>query len=192
MERAVATTIRPSSVICSPFMGPVGSKRHTAIAAMPLDRLGVDLVGVAAHDWSALVGLVLAALLPQRVDRLAVFSVGHPQAFAGAGFIQKQLSWYMLWWQFEGVAEAQLPEHDWRWYREWAYDGIARADDPDLDRQLTDLERPGALTAGLNWYRANMPPEDFARTESTIGLPPVACEVLGVWVTAKWRSPNGR
>jgi pimeloyl-ACP methyl ester carboxylesterase len=127
------------------------------------------------------VAWALAAFLPDRVTRLAAFSVGHPHAFAGAGHRQKQLSWYMLWFQFPGVAEAQLPADDWAWYRDWAHEGRARGVDPLLDQHLADLERPGALTTGLNWYRANMPPEIFAASSGALEMPAVGCPVLGVW-----------
>jgi pimeloyl-ACP methyl ester carboxylesterase len=146
-----------------------------------LDRLGVGEVRVAGHDWGALVAWMLAAFAPERVTRLAAFSVGHPHAFAGAGWAQKQLSWYMLWFQFPGVAEAAMPADDWLWFRDWAHDGRARGTDPLLDQQVTDLARPGALTAGLNWYRANMPPEAFASARGPAELPAIRCPVLGVW-----------
>lgn len=132
---------------------PVGIDSYTAPKILGdilglLDALGIEDVHVGAHDWGALVGWVLAGSVPSRVRSLTAFSVGHPRAIAGAGFGQKQLSWYILWWQTVGVAEDQLPEEDWKWYRNWAYDGAARGSDKDLDRQLRDLERPGALTAG--------------------------------------------
>lgn len=79
----------------------------------------------------------------------------------------------MLFFQFEGVAEEGLAADDWRLLREWAGGG-------DTDRHVADLSRPGALTAALSWYRANIPPQAF-----TLGLgpelPPVRCPVLGVW-----------
>ncbi|MDN3460863.1 alpha/beta hydrolase [Rhodococcus sp. APC 3903] len=148
-----------------------------------LDELDIDQVHVGAHDWGALLGWVLAGSAPDRVRSLAVFSVGHPRAFAGAGFEQKQLSWYILWWQSLGVAESQLPQQAWQWYRDWAYAGIDRYADQDLDRQLTDLERPGALTAGLSWYRANLTPAEFAESDwvALADLPAITCPVLGVW-----------
>lgn len=144
-----------------------------------LDHLGVERVSVAAHDWGAAVGWAMATFLPTRVERLAAFSVGHPRAFIGAGFAQKQLSWYMLWFQFP-AAEAAMAADDWAWFRRWAFAGAERADDVDLDRQLTDLSRPGALVAGLNWYRANISPATFAALKGP-ELPPVTCPVLGVW-----------
>ena len=36
--------------------------------------------------------------------------------------------------------------------------GASPADEPDLARQLADLARPGALSAGLAWYRAKIVP----------------------------------
>ena len=46
--------------------------------------------------------------MPDRVKQYAAFSVGHPAAIAAAGFTQKQLTWYMLWFAFAGVAETQM------------------------------------------------------------------------------------
>lgn len=149
-----------------------------------LDHLRVGEVRVAGHDWGALVAWALTAFAPERVTRLAAFSVGHPHAFAGAGYAQKQLSWYMLWFQFPGVAEARMPADDWRWFRDWAHGGRPRGADPLLDQQLADLERPEALTAGLNWYRANMPPEIYAATSGALDIPAIRCPVLGVWSEA--------
>lgn len=123
-----------------------------------LATLEVDKFRLAAHDWGAPLGWILASTLHDRVQHYAAISVGHPAAIAAAGFQQKQLTWYMLWFAFPGVAASHLPQSDWQWYRDWAYDGARRTDNPDLNRQLTDLERPGALTSALNWYRANIHP----------------------------------
>lgn len=165
---------------------PDGVEQYRLTAAVGdvvalLDRLGVDEVRVAGHDWGSQVAWVLAALEPERVVRLAAFSVGHPHAFAGAGLEQKQLSWYMLWFLFPGVAEAAMPADDWRWFRDWAHGGRERGDDPLLDRQVADLARPGALTAALNWYRANIRPETFATDPGAREVPAVRCPTLGVW-----------
>jgi pimeloyl-ACP methyl ester carboxylesterase len=146
-----------------------------------LDHLGIDSVCVAGHDWGAMPGWLLAGTAPERVTKLAALSVGHPDAVFGAGFTQKQLSWYVLWFQFPGVAEEQMPANDWSWYRQWIHEGRRREDDMDLDRQLIDLERPGALTAGLNWYRANLTPEIFALNRVDFGMSTITCPVLGIW-----------
>lgn len=122
-----------------------------------LDTLGVEQFRLAATTgappWD-----VLASTHPDRVLQYAALSVGHPSAIGAAGFEQKQRTWYMLWFNFPGVAETQMPAQDWQWYRDWAFDGASRDSDPDLNRQLNDLQRPDALTSAMNWYRANMPP----------------------------------
>jgi pimeloyl-ACP methyl ester carboxylesterase len=147
-----------------------------------LDVLDVDRAAVVGHDWGAGLAWAVARFVPDRVSRLVVVSVGHPLAGAAAGLAQRRLSWYMLWFLFPGVAERVLAEDDWAVFRRWAWDGARRGEDPDLDRQLADLSRPGALVAGLNWYRANIDPATFVISDpSRISVPPVACPTMGVW-----------
>jgi pimeloyl-ACP methyl ester carboxylesterase len=146
-----------------------------------LDALGVDQAAVVGHDWGAALAWLVATFAPDRVSRLAAVSVGHPASYAAAGLAQKQRSWYMLWFQFPGVAERVLPEDDWAFFRRWAWNGARPGQDPDCDRQVADLSRPGALTAGLNWYRANVDPARFVDPAARTSLPPVACPTMGVW-----------
>ena len=102
--------------------------------------------------------------------------MGHPNAFRAAGLQQRSLSWYMLWFLHPGVAETVLPADDWAFLRRWAHPGVA---DELVETQIRDLSRPGALTAGLSWYRANVDPRTFV-DESPLDLPPVTCPVLGL------------
>jgi pimeloyl-ACP methyl ester carboxylesterase len=137
-----------------------------------MDALGVERAHVVGHDWGAAVAWGLASFVPDRVERLVVLSVGHPAAFSGAGFEQRQKSWYMLLFQFVGIAEEWISADDFRNFREWA-------NHPDADAVIADLRRPGALTAGLNWYRANVGPESLLAPPPT--LPPVTAPTMGVW-----------
>jgi pimeloyl-ACP methyl ester carboxylesterase len=52
--------------------------------------------------------------------------------------------------------------------------------DGDLGQAIENLSRPGALTASLNWYRANLAPR---MPGSAPALPPVAAPALGIWST---------
>jgi pimeloyl-ACP methyl ester carboxylesterase len=137
-----------------------------------LDHLGLDRVHVVGHDWGAAVAWALAALVPDRVDHLVALSVGHPLAFRGAGFPQREKSWYMLLFQFEGIAERWLSEDGYANFRAWSRH-------PDADTAIADLSRPGALTASLNWYRANLPPA--ALVEPALEVPPVSRPTMGLW-----------
>jgi pimeloyl-ACP methyl ester carboxylesterase len=181
-HRVVAPDLRGFGASDAPDGVQAYSLRHLiGDVAGILDRFEIDRARVVGHDWGAAVAWLFATFLPERVERLAAVSVGHPRAFSGAGFVQKQLSWYMLWFQFPGVAEAGLSANDWEMFRNWAHGGADRGSDEYMERQIADLSRPGRLSAGLNWYRANVSPDTFAGDGRAIDLPPVACPTMGVW-----------
>jgi pimeloyl-ACP methyl ester carboxylesterase len=135
---------------------------------------GIDRAHIVGHDWGAALAWALASFAPGHVDHLAVLSVGHPSTLRRT-LEQRQKSWYMLLFQFEGVAEELLSRDDWALFREWL------RGDGDVERYVADLGRPGALTAGLNWYRANLHPA--RELEPRPPIPPVAAPTLGVWST---------
>ena len=137
-----------------------------------LDHFEVERAHVVGHDWGAALAWVTASLVPDRVDHLITLSVGFPSAFASAGLAQREKSWYMLLFQFAGVAEQWLSMDNWQNFRDWSKH-------PEADDVIPDLERPGALTASLNWYRANVPPETLVSGPPQ--LPPVEAKTLGVW-----------
>lgn len=146
-----------------------------------MDEFKIERASVVGHDWGSALAWLVATLLPERVKRLVAVSVGHPKAFAAAGLSQKQLSWYMMWFQFPGVAERVLAEHEWEFFRNWAHAGDVRGGDVLMERQITDLSRPGRLSAGLNWYRANISPDTFAGNGRYLELPLITCPTMGVW-----------
>lgn len=136
-------------------------------------RLGVVPVDVVGHDWGAVVGWLMASLVARQVSSLTAISVGHPHVFDHPSIEQRERSWYMLFYQFEGVAEKLLQRHNWRLFREILGGAV------DTERYVQDLGRPGALTAALNWYRANRAPA--VELDTTPDLPPIVCPTMGVW-----------
>lgn len=157
----------------------VGASLRDVVAV--LQALQVDRVDVVGHDWGAPVAWLFATFRPQMTRRLAALSVGHPAAFGaprdgGVPSLEHlQRQWYTLLFQFEGVAERWLSDDDWRRFRAFA------APAHDIERYITDLSRPGALRASLNWYRANSPLR--VMTGDGPDLPPVPdhVSVLGLW-----------
>ena len=139
-----------------------------------LDHLGVERAAVVGHDWGAAVAWATASFVPERVERLVALSVGHPGAFRAAGFAQREKSWYMLAFQFAGIAEEWLTRDGWAMFREWS-------GHPDADAVIADLEASGSLTPGLSWYRANLPPSSLL--DPAPALPPIPCPTMGVWST---------
>jgi pimeloyl-ACP methyl ester carboxylesterase len=137
-----------------------------------LDRLDVPQANVVGHDWGGAIGAVLAALSPERVASLTCVSVGHPAAFAHAGWEQREKSWYMLLFQFPGIAEEWLRADEFRNLREWSRH-------PDIETVVERLRDPAALTASLALYRAILPPESLIAPP--VELPPVTVPALGIW-----------
>jgi pimeloyl-ACP methyl ester carboxylesterase len=127
-----------------------------------LDALGVESAHVVGHDWGAAVAWLTAMFQPDRVKKLVTLSVGHLRA------------WYQLFFQFEGIAEATLTYNDWAWLRRFS------RGDGDQERYMQDLSRPGALTASLNWYRANLAPRMPGPAPD---FPAVRSPTLGIWST---------
>jgi pimeloyl-ACP methyl ester carboxylesterase len=115
---------------------------------------------------------VLAAVAPERVDHLVALSVGHPTTFRAGGFEQFEKSWYMLLFQFVGVAEQWLSDDDWHNFRRWLHH-------PDADTVIAQLNANGSLTPALNYYRANVPPESLV--QPPLELPAVQAPTMGVW-----------
>jgi pimeloyl-ACP methyl ester carboxylesterase len=147
--------------------------RSVADILAVLDALGVERAHVVGHDWGAGLAWALAAYVPERVERLVVMSVGHPNSLRQPSIEQREKGWYQLLFQFTGVAEALIQREDWKLFREML------ADARDRDRYIADLSRPGALTAALNWYRANGTPEQ--ELEPRRPVPAAAAPTLGIW-----------
>ena len=135
-----------------------------------MSAAGVERAHIVGHDWGASIAWALALTAEERVDHLVALSVGHPAAFFSAGFAQYQKSWYMLLFQFPGIAEKWLSAN----LRSWTHH-------PDAETVMDELETNGSLTPGLNYYRANIPPESFLRSRRA--LPPVRPPTMGVWST---------
>jgi pimeloyl-ACP methyl ester carboxylesterase len=138
-----------------------------------MDALGVQRAHVVGHDWGAVVAWFLGSFAPERVEKLVALSVGHPATFASAPVRQLRRSWYFFMFQFRGVAEDALRRNDWRLLKAWGDGG------GDTERWIRDLSRPGALTAGLNWYRANATPELILLLDP-LPYPKVAAPTLGI------------
>src|SRR3954469_24709859 len=172
--RCVAPDLRGRGESERPEAVEAYAVRHSiADAVAILDQLEIERAHVVGHDFGALVAWLLATVHPHRVDRLVVMSVGHPSTFTRRSMRQREAAWYQLLFQFEGLAEELLARDDWRLLRD-----LLR-DDGDVEQYVADLSRPGALTAALNWYRANLDPR-FELTART-PVPPVAAPTLGLW-----------
>ena len=138
-----------------------------------LDALSIERVHLIAHDWGSVVGWLIAAMYPKRVDRFIPLSVGHPSIFTDFTTDQLEKSWYILLFQFQSIAEQMLKKNDWKLFKEWS------RHHPEHEKWINDMSRPGALTAALNWYRANLAPE--ALPAMPLQIPAITVPTLGIW-----------
>lgn len=137
-----------------------------------MSSAGAERAHVVGHDWGAALAWAVGSFAAERVDHLVALSVGHPATFRVGGFEQYEKSWYMLLFQFTGIAEQWLSANDWANLRAWSRH-------PDADAVIAELEANGSLTPGLNYYRANLPPESYL--QSGLSLPLVQAPTMGVW-----------
>jgi len=171
------------SVIVPDLRGYGRSDKPTAVDAYTMPRLVGDVLGVMAHlgvqrahvvghDWGAAIAWSIAALAGDRVDHLVALSVGHPTTMRTGGFEQHEKSWYMLLFQFVGIAEKWLSDNGWANFRAWSRH-------PDVDAVIAELEANDSLTPSLNYYRANLPPKVWLGPGPE--LPPIQVPTMGIW-----------
>lgn len=152
--------------------GAYGIEALVADQIALLDALGIERLPVVGHDWGAVEAWHLAIAHPERVTRLAALSVGHPAAYATDGWRQKLRGWYVLVFQWRGVAEWLIRLGNWRGMRKLIPDQAEAA------KIVARLSRPGRLTAGINYYRANFSAFLRQPTQGRLAMP-----VLGLFST---------
>ncbi|HQR19270.1 MAG TPA: alpha/beta fold hydrolase [Burkholderiaceae bacterium] len=115
-----------------------------------LDALGIQKVRLVGHDWGAVQAWQLAIRHPERVERYVALSVGHPEAYAHGGLMQKLKGYYIALIQLRGVIERVVRLFNW-----WPMRAMVNfaAEFPQIRNRLS---RPGRLTAGFSYYRANL------------------------------------
>jgi pimeloyl-ACP methyl ester carboxylesterase len=146
------------------------SDKPAGIAAYTLDRLAEDVLGlvdslgrqrfaVVGHDWGGVVAWHLAGRYPERVSRAAVLNAPHPatlRRYARRHPSQARKSWYVGFFQLPSLPELALRAGDFwvlrRVLRGSSRGGAFTAEDFRAYREA--WAQPGALDAGLNWYRA--------------------------------------
>ena len=160
---------------------PTGARHYTGAKDEErmwavLDDLGVGRFHLVGHDRGALLSWSMAAHEPDRLISHVALSVGHPNAFRAAGYDQKQRSWYQFRLLLSDAEDFLRGEEEgeggpWSTFRWWM------RYHPECDTWIKDLERPGALTAILDFYKANLDPTSAKQAP----LPKIRVPTLGVW-----------
>jgi pimeloyl-ACP methyl ester carboxylesterase len=162
-------------------------------AAYKIDRLVDDVTALfdafgarrrllVAHDWGAIVAWHVAIRRMRPLDGLVIMNVPHPAVAAAViprSPRQWLRSWYILFFLLPWLPEAMLGARGARAigdaFRTMAVDKAAFPDDV-LAHYRANARRPGALTAMLNYYRANL--RDMARAGDA---PRIEVPTLMIW-----------
>jgi pimeloyl-ACP methyl ester carboxylesterase len=176
----------------SAYQIPVLVEDVRALAAALLKSSGGSTFTLVAHDWGGVVAWVFAAMHPEMLDKLVIINAPHPTIFARElrdNPDQQKASQYML--MFRGpAAEATLSANDYALLTSMVLGaGLKDGSVTELDKALylSAWSQPGALTGGLNYYRASGvgPPavDGAAPASSALDGPPLVVRVptLVIW-----------
>lgn len=140
-------------------------------------HLGEERAYVVGHDWGGLLAWVYAIRFPEATHKLAVLNAPHPARFRELVRRPRQFlrSTYVLFFQLPRVPELVLgANRGWligRMLRRSAVNKAAFSDE-DIARYREAISRRGALTGGLNYYRAarlnRLPPDQTVRVPTLL------------------------
>ena len=167
---------------------PLGTSQYC------LDLLAYDVAGfirekgdqpaiVVGHDWGGAIAWKVVSAYPELVKRLVILNAPHPAAFKRElrTFTQLRKSWYMLFFQLPHIPEAVFRAGNYAMMeRSFRQEPIRKNafTNHDIALYKAAISKPGALTAALNYYRANV---RFLWEESSWLTAVVTTPTLVIW-----------
>lgn len=141
---------------------PKGDKRGLAgLLVQAMDHLGAGRFSVAGHDVGGMVAYALLRAHPERLRCAAILNAAIPGIEPWPRVIADPRLWHFGFHQVSGLPEMLVTDHL-RAYFDFFYatlaDGADRVPAQNKDAHCYAYSRPGALSAGFDWYRAF--PED--------------------------------
>src|SRR5207244_3156092 len=159
---AVAPDLRGYGLTDAPEGVENYSMEHLVADAKGLiEAFGRTSAHIAGHDWGAVVAWYFAGAYPDMTATLTALSVGHPAALAAASREdpdQQTRQTYIGLFVQAGKAERVLTDQDSQRLRAMYRVGPNPDAMPErvVEGFVRSMTRPGRLTAGLNYYRANL------------------------------------
>lgn len=150
--------------------------RLLADTAALIDVSGAKSVTLIGHDWGGIVGWMFALRRIRALDRFVVMNLPHPQRFYEAlqQKAQRRRSRYATFFQIPWLPEFLFRLGGARAIGE-AFHSMAidktRFPPEVLNVYKSAALEPGALTAMLNWYRANRFPSTFGEATPVLETP---------------------
>lgn len=189
-------------VVAPDLRGYGDSEKPPGVESYTMDKLVADVSGliealgyrrarVVSHDWGGVIAWTFAATCPSLIEKLVVMNAPHPSAFArelSTNPRQLMRSWYMFFFQLPRIPEVALSAGNYamvkRSFKGWAVDKSAFSAEV-LEELAGCAARPGALTGGINYYRAalrgNLRNMIADRQSVDAGFPAISCPTLLIW-----------
>jgi pimeloyl-ACP methyl ester carboxylesterase len=156
------------------------------VAAWARELGGGDPVHLLGHDWGAVIGHAVCAQHPELFRSYCAVAVPHFRALeigVRKHPVQIRNSWYMLFFQLRGIADAALRRGDFafieRLWRDWSpgWDW----DPKDMAALKETFRQPGVAKSALAYYRATLNPfSDDTRKQRESATRPIEVPTLAV------------
>jgi len=137
-----------------------------------IKALGETRAIIIGHDWGGVVAWSFAAFNPEHTEKLVILNAPHPNAYTSRAKLslrQLQKSWYI--------------RNDYSFLKNMVTLSFVKKEvltDEDLKLCAEAWSQPGALTAMMNYYRANMSPS-ILFSERTIAFPKITSSTFVIW-----------
>ncbi len=161
-----------------------------------IQYFGAKNAAIVAHDWGASVAWALAQKYPECVSKLAVLQVP-PAALWRANMSLRQFlrSWYMFFFQLPRIPEWAISRKGFAALDKTFKENVGRKatfSDADVDLYKEALRQPGALTAAVNYYRANVRRVMSGRNRGASTSPESTAENVPTETNQKANAADGR
>jgi pimeloyl-ACP methyl ester carboxylesterase len=120
---------------------------------------GHERAHVIGHDWGGIIAWTFAGTHPELLDKLVIMNAPHMRLYLEKARHPPQLfrAWYVLFFHMPALPERLLSAANFAAIRVMFRQLPARRgtfSEDDIETYVAALRQPGALTAGLNYYRA--------------------------------------
>ncbi|NER81355.1 MAG: alpha/beta hydrolase [Leptolyngbya sp. SIO1D8] len=158
------------TVVALDLRGYNDSDKPAEVSAYAMPELIKDIEGVitglgyercvlVGHDWGGAIAWQMAYNHPECIEKLIILNCPHPQRFA-EGWSSLPMQWlrslYIGFFQLPWLPETILQMNDYQFIAQ-AFEAMtvnrSAISETDIQTYKTAIAKPGALTAGLNYYR---------------------------------------